>query len=88
MSEIEKSSDDTKLLNNLELVFNDFDKNSQDKRGYKDIRNLILSLATKGKLVPQNENDEPARELLKRIRLKKTRLIKEKISKKKNRFLR
>ena len=82
LSEIEKSSDDTKLLNNLELVFNNFDKIVKTKEDIKDIRNLILSLAIKGKLVPQNENDEPAGELLKRIQAEKERLIKEKIIKK------
>ncbi len=82
LTEIEKSSDDTKLLNNLELVFNNFDKIVKTKEDIKDIRNLILSLAIKGKLVPQNENDEPAGELLKRIQAEKERLIKEKIIKK------
>ena len=82
LSEIEKSSDDTKLLNNLELVFNNFDKIVKTKEDIKDIRNLILSLAIKGKLVPQNENDEPAGELLKRIQAEKERLIKEKVIKK------
>ena len=50
LTEIEKSSDDTKLLNNLELVFNNFDKIVKTKEDIKDIRNLILSLAIKGKL--------------------------------------
>ncbi len=82
LTEIKKSYDDTKLLNNLELVFNNFDKIVKTKEDIKDIRNLILSLAIKGKLVPQNENDEPAGELLKRIQAEKERLIKEKIIKK------
>ena len=82
LTEIEKSSDDTKLLNNLELVFNNFDKIVKTKEDIKDIRNLILSLAIKGKLVSQNENDEPAGELLKRIQAEKERLIKEKVIKK------
>lgn len=80
--EIEKSSDDTKLLNNLELVFNNFDKIVKTKEDIEDIRNLILSLAIKGKLVPQNEKDEPAGELLKKIQVEKERLIKEKVIKK------
>ena len=82
LTEIEKSSDDTKLLNNLELVFNNFDKIVKTKEDIKDIRNLILSLAIKGKLVPQNENDEPTSELLKRIQTEKERLIQEKVIKK------
>lgn len=41
------------------------------------LRELILTLAVQGKLVPQDPNDEPASELLKRIRVEKDRLIAE-----------
>jgi type I restriction enzyme S subunit len=40
------------------------------------LRRLILDLAVRGKLVPQDPNDEPASELLKRIAVEKTRLVK------------
>ena len=43
----------------------------------KKLRQKILDLATHGKLVPQDLNDEPASVLLKRIRAEKERLIKE-----------
>jgi len=43
--------------------------------GIKKLRGLILELAVRGKLVPQDPNDEPARELLKRIAEEKTRLV-------------
>ncbi|RRV07700.1 restriction endonuclease subunit S [Stutzerimonas xanthomarina] len=39
--------------------------------GIKKLRELILELAVRGKLVPQNPNDEPASELLKRIAAEK-----------------
>ncbi|SEF89015.1 hypothetical protein [Nitrosomonas ureae] len=45
--------------------------------GIKKLRELILELAVRGKLVPQDPNDEPAGELLKRIQAEKTRLIAE-----------
>ena len=35
--------------------------------GVKKLRELILELAVRGKLVPQDASDEPASELLKRI---------------------
>lgn len=45
--------------------------------GIKCLRGLILELAVRGKLVPQNPDDEPASELLKRIEVEKARLVKE-----------
>lgn len=45
--------------------------------GVKKLRELILELAVRGKLVPQEASDEPASELLKRIEAEKARLIKE-----------
>lgn len=45
--------------------------------GVKKLRELILELAVRGKLVPQNPNDEPASELLKRIQAEKAKLIAE-----------
>src|SRR5271167_4605673 len=40
------------------------------------LRRFILDLAVRGKLVPQDANDEPAEELLKRIAREKARLVK------------
>ncbi len=49
------------------------------------IKAKILDLAIRGKLVPQDPNDEPAAELLKRIRAEKEELIKaKKVKKEKN----
>lgn len=44
----------------------------------EDLRKSILQQAVQGKLVPQDPNDEPASELLSKIRAEKERLIKEK----------
>ena len=40
------------------------------------LRHFVLDLAVRGKLVPQDPNDEPAEELLKRIAKEKARLVK------------
>ncbi|HNI38415.1 MAG TPA: hypothetical protein PKZ68_08970, partial [Pseudomonadales bacterium] len=45
--------------------------------GIKKLRELILELAVRGKLVPQDPNDEPASELLKRIQAEKAKLVAE-----------
>lgn len=41
----------------------------------KELRNTILNLAVRGKLVPQDTKDEPALELLKLIAMEKARLV-------------
>lgn len=48
-----------------------------DLYGIKKLRELILELAVRGKLVPQDPNDEPASELLKRIAAEKAELMKQ-----------
>ena len=45
--------------------------------GIKKLRELILELAVRGKLVPQDASDEPASELLKRIAAEKAKLVAE-----------
>ncbi|AGM43346.1 restriction endonuclease subunit S [Aeromonas hydrophila] len=60
-------------------------RGSNSKReltGIKKLRELILELAVRGKLVPQDPSDEPASVLLERIATEKTRLVKEKKIKK------
>lgn len=43
----------------------------------KALRQKILDLAIRGKLVPQDPNDEPAEVLLERIREQKQQMFKE-----------
>ncbi|WP_458250018.1 restriction endonuclease subunit S [Aeromonas caviae] len=45
--------------------------------GIKKLRELILELAVRGKLVPQDPSDEPASVLLERITAEKAQLVKE-----------
>lgn len=58
------------LLSNLNLL-------AKAPNGVARLRELILTLAVQGKLVPQDAKDEPASELLKKIRAEKDRLIAE-----------
>ena len=50
--------------------------------GIAKLRELILELAVRGQLVPQDESDEPASVLLERIAAERERLVKEKKIKK------
>jgi type I restriction enzyme S subunit len=58
------------LLSNLNLL-------AKAPNGVARLRELILTLAVQGKLVPQDPKDEPASALLKKIRAEKDRLIAE-----------
>ncbi len=49
----------------------------QGAYGIQKLRELILELAVRGKLVPQDPDDEPAKYLLKRIAAEKARLLAE-----------
>ncbi len=57
------------------LLLQAFDRFAQAPGGVARLRELILSLAVRGKLVPQDPADEPASMLLQRIRAEKERLI-------------
>ena len=56
--------------------------NKLELYGIKKLRELILELAVRGLLVPQDPSDEPASELLKKIASEKDQLIKDKKMKK------
>lgn len=51
--------------------------NGQSSYGIKKLRELILELAVRGKLVSQDTSDEPASVLLEKIAKEKARLVKE-----------
>ena len=82
LEEVEKSDTNNELLISLEKLFGNFEKVIKTKEDVKDIRNLVLSLAVRGKLVPQIEDEEPASKLLQRIKEEKERLVAEKVIKK------
>ncbi len=77
-AELTAQEPSAKYLVNLQppLVRN-FDLIAQAPGGVARLRELILTLAVQGKLVPQDPSDEPASELLKKIRTEKDRLIAE-----------
>ena len=60
----------------IDLLFADFDRLIQSAESVHRLRRFILDLAVRGKLAPQDPNDEPASELLKRIAAEKKRLVK------------
>lgn len=51
--------------------------NAASVYGIKKLRELILELAVSGKLVPQDDKDEPAGELIKRIHIERSKLVAE-----------
>jgi type I restriction enzyme S subunit len=61
----------------LETFFKHFDLLAEAPNGVQKLRELILDLAVRGKLVPQDANDEPAAVLLEKIKKEKERLVKE-----------
>ncbi len=60
----------------MEVLEKYFDIAFAAPEGIKKLRELILTLAMQGKLVPQDPNDQPASELLKEIEAEKRRLVK------------
>lgn len=63
------------LVNLQPPLVRHFDLIAQAPGGVARLRELILTLAVQGKLVQQDPSDEPASELLKKIRAEKDRLI-------------
>lgn len=56
------------------LLTDQLDTFASAPEGFKRLRELVLNLAVRGRLVPQDAKDEPADKLLDRIRVEKTRL--------------
>jgi type I restriction enzyme S subunit len=77
-AELTAQEPSAKYLVNLQSpLVRHFDLIAQAPGGVARLRELILTLAVQGKLVPQDPSDEPASELLKKIRAEKDRLIAE-----------
>ena len=63
---------------NADRLLTIYDRVADAPNAVPRLRRFVLDLAVRGKLVAQDPNDEPASELLKRIALEKTRLMKAK----------
>jgi type I restriction enzyme S subunit len=61
----------------LDTLFENFDLLMDASNAVPKMRDLILQLAVRGELVEQDHSDEPASELLKRIKAEKEKLITE-----------
>ena len=61
---------------NAERLLEHYERIADAHDAISRLRRFILDLAVRGKLVPQDPNDEPALELLKRIAADKSRLVK------------
>ena len=70
------------LAENWSLMAQHFDTLFTTDHSIEQLKQTILQLAVMGRLVPQNDSDEPASVLLERIATEKARLVKEKKIKK------
>ena len=74
-------SEQKKIVNILNSTINAIENITLDKEALSNVikqtKAKVLDLAIKGKLVPQDPNDEPADKLLEKIREEKEKLIKE-----------
>ena len=61
---------------NANLLLVHFDRIADAPDAVPRLRRFILDLAVRGRLVPQEPDDEPASELVKRIAAEKARLVK------------
>lgn len=77
LNQLLESKDVEEFKKKFEFIFENFDLLYSDERNVKELRQAILQLAVQGKLVPQDRNDEPANELIKKIKAEKEKLIKE-----------
>ncbi|MFD1384368.1 restriction endonuclease subunit S [Rhodanobacter aciditrophus] len=77
-----QSADAEELEQNWQRLSAHFDLLFTTEQSIDQLKQTILQLAVMGKLVPQDPNDEPASELLKRIAAEKEELVKQKKIKK------
>ncbi|GLG82033.1 restriction endonuclease subunit S [Acinetobacter calcoaceticus] len=77
LSVLTNSSDVDEFQQNWQRISENFDLLFTTEYSIEQLKQTILQLAIRGKLVKQDPNDEPASELLKQITEEKARLVKE-----------
>lgn len=82
LSSLEESLTYEELRESLKFILNNLSSLCTDIKHVQQIRKVILSLAVKGNLVPQDLKDKPANMLLEEIKKVKEQLIKDKKIKK------
>lgn len=75
LATLSDSQDAKELTRNWAWIEEHFDILFTTEDSVDQLKQTILQLAVMGKLVPQDPNDEPASELLKRVKAEKARLI-------------
>ena len=82
LAKLSVATDKKQFTKNWQFVTANFSLMIRTPQQVQELRQTILQLAVMGKLVPQDPNDEPASELLKKIHTEKQKLIAEKKIKK------
>ena len=74
---LNNGADPDTFRNHARFYFNRLPRLTTRLEHIQQLRQTILNLAVRGKLISQDPKDEPASELLKRIEVEKSRLVKE-----------
>jgi len=76
LNRLNNGADPDAFQGHARFYFNHLPRLTTRTEHVQQLRQTILNLAVRGKLVPQDPSDEPASELLKRIQAEKQRLVK------------
>jgi type I restriction enzyme S subunit len=77
LSALTSAADHAQFASAWQRIACHFDTLFATEESIAQLKQTILQLAVMGKLIPQNPNDEPASELLKKIAAEKAKLVKE-----------
>jgi len=77
LNSLTSTADHAQFAGAWQRIAEHFDTLFTTEESVAQLKQTILQLAVMGKLIPQDPNDEPASELLKKVSAEKTRLVKE-----------